>query len=178
MDILWFVQWLFVDDVLVWSLWKLNWCCSFYDCRDNNFAVHVTLEDTKKATVLLIRKLFLLIQNLDALPNNVHLTMNLYYYDESECMLKEFTSSTEDGLFKCLSPFVHQSPRPTTNRRASRRANVIVSGLRVWQHTLRWVRCKQASTPSECVCRQNKNDRKSSRRGTASSRPCRRRASR
>lgn len=50
-------------------------------------AVHVTLEDTKRATVLLIRKLFLLIQNLDALPSNVHLTMNLYYYDDSECLL-------------------------------------------------------------------------------------------
>ncbi|XP_075877052.1 zebrafish testis-expressed 38 isoform X2 [Nelusetta ayraudi] len=50
--------------------------------RNNNVAVHVTMEDTKRATVLLIRKLFLLIQNLDALPSNVHLTMNLYYYDD------------------------------------------------------------------------------------------------
>uniref|UniRef100_A0A3B3VKA3 Zebrafish testis-expressed 38 n=1 Tax=Poecilia latipinna TaxID=48699 RepID=A0A3B3VKA3_9TELE len=42
----------------------------------------VALEDTKRASVLLIRKLFLLLQNLDALPSNVYLTMKLYYYDE------------------------------------------------------------------------------------------------
>ncbi|KAM9789841.1 zebrafish testis-expressed 38 [Neosynchiropus ocellatus] len=42
----------------------------------------VTIEDTKKASVLLIRKLFLLIQNLNALPNNIYLSMRLYYYDE------------------------------------------------------------------------------------------------
>uniref|UniRef100_A0A3B5KYD5 Zebrafish testis-expressed 38 n=1 Tax=Xiphophorus couchianus TaxID=32473 RepID=A0A3B5KYD5_9TELE len=35
-----------------------------------------------KASVLLIRKLFLLLQNLDALPSNVYLTMKLYYYDD------------------------------------------------------------------------------------------------
>lgn len=69
-----------------------------YDCRNNNLAVRVTLEDTKRATVLLIRKLFLLIQNLDALPNNVHLTMNLYYYDDSESASKKFTSSLKDSL--------------------------------------------------------------------------------
>lgn len=45
--------------------------------------MQVTLENTKRASVLLIRKLFLLMQNLDALPNNVYLTMKLYYYDDS-----------------------------------------------------------------------------------------------
>ncbi|XP_042353921.1 zebrafish testis-expressed 38 [Plectropomus leopardus] len=44
--------------------------------------MQVTLEDTKRASVLLIRKLFLLMQNLDALPSNVYLTMKLYYYDD------------------------------------------------------------------------------------------------
>ncbi|XP_067108494.1 zebrafish testis-expressed 38 [Osmerus mordax] len=42
----------------------------------------VTMEDTKKASVLLTRKLFLLLQNLDILPNDVCLTMKLYYYDD------------------------------------------------------------------------------------------------
>ncbi|CAG5897025.1 unnamed protein product [Menidia menidia] len=49
--------------------------------RNNNMKLQVTLEDTKKASVLLIRKLFLLMQNLDTLPSNVYLTMKLYYYD-------------------------------------------------------------------------------------------------
>ncbi|XP_076001203.1 zebrafish testis-expressed 38 isoform X2 [Genypterus blacodes] len=42
----------------------------------------ITMEDTRKATVLLIRKLFLLMQNLDALPEKVYLSMKLYYYDD------------------------------------------------------------------------------------------------
>ncbi|XP_060900215.1 zebrafish testis-expressed 38 [Labrus mixtus] len=50
--------------------------------RNNDVEVQVTLEDTKRASVLLIRKLFLLMQNLEALPNNIYLTMKLYYYDD------------------------------------------------------------------------------------------------
>ncbi|KAM4728018.1 zebrafish testis-expressed 38 [Anableps anableps] len=50
--------------------------------RNNEMEMQVTLEDTKRASVLLIRKLFLLLQNLDALPSNVYLTMKLYYYDD------------------------------------------------------------------------------------------------
>ncbi|XP_061694258.1 zebrafish testis-expressed 38 [Syngnathoides biaculeatus] len=49
---------------------------------DNGVEVKVTLEDTKRASVLLIRKLFLLIENLGVLPHNIHLAMKLYYYDE------------------------------------------------------------------------------------------------
>uniref|UniRef100_A0A3B4A1M8 HORMA domain-containing protein n=1 Tax=Periophthalmus magnuspinnatus TaxID=409849 RepID=A0A3B4A1M8_9GOBI len=50
--------------------------------RKNAVQMQVTLEDTKRASVLLIRKLFLLMQNLGSLPNNVYLTMKLYYYDD------------------------------------------------------------------------------------------------
>ncbi|XP_038130199.1 zebrafish testis-expressed 38 isoform X2 [Cyprinodon tularosa] len=50
--------------------------------RNNEMQMQVTLEDTKTASVLLIRKLFLLMQNLGVLPSNVHLTMRLYYYDD------------------------------------------------------------------------------------------------
>lgn len=53
--------------------------------------MRVTLEDTKRASVLLIRKLFLLMQNLDVLPSNVHLTMKLYYYDDSKCLTRTGT---------------------------------------------------------------------------------------
>ncbi|TRY56179.1 hypothetical protein DNTS_002533 [Danionella cerebrum] len=42
----------------------------------------VSVEDTKNASTLLIRKLFLLLQNLEALPAPVHLTMKLYYNDD------------------------------------------------------------------------------------------------
>ncbi|KAI7809559.1 zebrafish testis-expressed 38 [Triplophysa rosa] len=50
--------------------------------RNENVAVNVTMEDTKKASLLLIRKLFLLMQNLEALPNAVYLSMKLYYNDD------------------------------------------------------------------------------------------------
>ncbi|KAG7251496.1 hypothetical protein CRUP_037481 [Coryphaenoides rupestris] len=52
--------------------------------RNENVETQVSMDDTKKASVLLIRKLFLLMQNLGALPNNVNLTMKLYYYDDSK----------------------------------------------------------------------------------------------
>ncbi|XP_054621472.1 zebrafish testis-expressed 38 isoform X2 [Dunckerocampus dactyliophorus] len=50
--------------------------------RNNGKEVHVPMENTKAASVLLIRKLFLLMQNLNDLPSNIHLTMKLYYYDD------------------------------------------------------------------------------------------------
>ncbi|NXM26932.1 HORM1 protein, partial [Oxyruncus cristatus] len=38
--------------------------------------------DTRRASILLIRKIFVLMQNLSPLPNDVCLTMKLLYYDE------------------------------------------------------------------------------------------------
>uniref|UniRef100_A0A8C5LF76 HORMA domain-containing protein 1 n=1 Tax=Jaculus jaculus TaxID=51337 RepID=A0A8C5LF76_JACJA len=42
----------------------------------------MTYADTKKASILLIRKIYILMQNLGPLPNDVCLTMKLFYYDE------------------------------------------------------------------------------------------------
>ncbi|CAL8278502.1 unnamed protein product [Lota lota] len=50
--------------------------------RNKNVEMQVTMNDIKNASVLLIRKLFLLMQNLGTLPNDVNLTMKLYYYDD------------------------------------------------------------------------------------------------
>ncbi|KAK0134403.1 HORMA domain-containing protein 1 [Merluccius polli] len=50
--------------------------------RNKNVEMQVTMDDTKKASVLLIRKLFLLMQNLGTLPNDINLTMKLFYYDD------------------------------------------------------------------------------------------------
>lgn len=41
-----------------------------------------SIEETKRATILLIRKLFSVTQHLEALPEDVSLTMKLFYYDE------------------------------------------------------------------------------------------------
>lgn len=140
--------------------------------------MHVTLEDTKRASVLLIRKLFLLMQNLDVLPSNVYLTMKLYYYDDSKCLTgtgtrHKFTSNSWLAEWKHLHLLSPQSPPLTTNRRASRRANVTVSGSKAWLCTSRWVRCRQPSTPWRCVCRQNKAGWRSFKKGTTWGRPSR-----
>ncbi|XP_052561454.1 HORMA domain-containing protein 1 [Tympanuchus pallidicinctus] len=42
----------------------------------------ISCADTKKASILLIRKIYVLMQNLGPLPNDVCLTMKLFYYDE------------------------------------------------------------------------------------------------
>ncbi|KAJ7426491.1 Golgi phosphoprotein 3-like protein [Willisornis vidua] len=42
----------------------------------------ITCADTKRASVLLIRKIFVLMQTLSPLPSDVCLTMKLLYYDE------------------------------------------------------------------------------------------------
>uniref|UniRef100_A0A8D0GEC8 HORMA domain-containing protein 1 n=1 Tax=Sphenodon punctatus TaxID=8508 RepID=A0A8D0GEC8_SPHPU len=43
---------------------------------------NISCADTKKAGILLIRKIYVLMQNLGPLPNDVCLTMKLFYYDE------------------------------------------------------------------------------------------------
>ncbi|PNI22812.1 HORMAD1 isoform 2 [Pan troglodytes] len=48
--------------------------------RSNESSMSST--DTKKASILLIRKIYILMQNLGPLPNDVCLTMKLFYYDE------------------------------------------------------------------------------------------------
>ncbi|KFQ51457.1 HORMA domain-containing protein 2, partial [Nestor notabilis] len=47
-----------------------------------NFVDGVCSEDVKQASRLLIRKLYLLMQNLGPLPNDVTLTMKLLYYND------------------------------------------------------------------------------------------------
>ncbi|KFP25207.1 HORMA domain-containing protein 1, partial [Colius striatus] len=42
----------------------------------------ISCADTKRASILLIRKIYVLMQNLSPLPNDVCLTMKLFYYDE------------------------------------------------------------------------------------------------
>ncbi|AWP04440.1 putative HORMA domain-containing protein 1-like isoform 4 [Scophthalmus maximus] len=119
--------------------------------RNDDVEMQVTLEDTKRASVLLIRKLFLLMQNLDALPKNVYLTMKLYYYD--------------DMKNNCPAP-LSKSLLLTTNHQASRRVSVTVCGLKAWPCTSSWARCRRRSTASESMCRPNKVDWRSFRKGT------------
>ncbi|KAM4690472.1 HORMA domain-containing protein 1 [Rhinophrynus dorsalis] len=52
------------------------------DFTSNKGSSSTSCLDVKKASILLIRKLYVLMQNLGPLPNDVCLTMKLFYYDE------------------------------------------------------------------------------------------------
>ncbi|XP_006069902.1 HORMA domain-containing protein 2 isoform X3 [Bubalus bubalis] len=52
-----------------------------FDSSNTSFESGTNSEDIKKASVLLIRKLYMLMQNLGPLPNDVILTMTLHYYN-------------------------------------------------------------------------------------------------
>uniref|UniRef100_A0A8D1WYW6 HORMA domain-containing protein n=1 Tax=Sus scrofa TaxID=9823 RepID=A0A8D1WYW6_PIG len=52
-----------------------------FDSSSTRFESGTNSEDIKKASVLLIRKLYILMQNLGPLPNDVILTMKLHYYN-------------------------------------------------------------------------------------------------
>ncbi|NXB76411.1 HORM1 protein, partial [Donacobius atricapilla] len=53
-----------------------------FSSKDEKSGSTITCADTKKASILLIRKIYVLMQNLSPLPNDVCLTMKLLYYDE------------------------------------------------------------------------------------------------
>uniref|UniRef100_A0A4X2JMS2 HORMA domain-containing protein 1 n=1 Tax=Vombatus ursinus TaxID=29139 RepID=A0A4X2JMS2_VOMUR len=52
------------------------------DLTSKGSSSNLSSSDTKKASILLIRKIYILMQNLGPLPNDVCLTMKLFYYDE------------------------------------------------------------------------------------------------
>ncbi|KAM4663676.1 HORMA domain-containing protein 1 [Discoglossus pictus] len=52
------------------------------DFNSNKSSSSTACLDVKKASILLVRKLYVLMQNLGPLPNDVCLTMKLFYYDE------------------------------------------------------------------------------------------------
>ncbi|KAM4648987.1 HORMA domain-containing protein 2 isoform 4-T4 [Amazona ochrocephala] len=68
----------------VLMLWRGNISTPIPRNRSNqvNFVDGVCSEDVKRASRLLIRKLYLLMQNLGPLPSDVTLTMKLLYYND------------------------------------------------------------------------------------------------
>ncbi|XP_010218748.1 PREDICTED: HORMA domain-containing protein 1 [Tinamus guttatus] len=53
-----------------------------FGSRNKRADSSISCADTKKASVLLLRKIYVLMQNLGPLPSDVCLTMKLFYYDE------------------------------------------------------------------------------------------------
>ncbi|EMP27593.1 HORMA domain-containing protein 2 [Chelonia mydas] len=58
------------------------WPAGNISCTKMSFAKGVSSEEIKKGSILLIRKLYLLMQNLGPLPNDIILTMKLFYYSD------------------------------------------------------------------------------------------------
>lgn len=59
---------------------------AFHCSNKANLVNGVCSEDMKQACSLLIRKLYLLMQNLGPLPNDITLTMKLLYYNDGRWM--------------------------------------------------------------------------------------------
>ncbi|XP_044532055.1 HORMA domain-containing protein 1 [Gracilinanus agilis] len=53
-----------------------------FTSKNKGSNANLSSSDTKKASILLIRKIYILMQNMGPLPNDVCLTMKLFYYDE------------------------------------------------------------------------------------------------
>lgn len=68
--------------------------------------------NTKKASILLVRKLYTLMQNLGPLPDSVSLNMKLAYYEEGEgparCFIR--VCSLWDAVVSTVTPQDYQPP--------------------------------------------------------------------
>uniref|UniRef100_A0A8C2X5H7 HORMA domain containing 1 n=1 Tax=Cyclopterus lumpus TaxID=8103 RepID=A0A8C2X5H7_CYCLU len=53
-----------------------------FESKNDNQVSAMSCGNTKKASILLVRKLYTLMQNLGPLPDNVYLNMKLAYYDD------------------------------------------------------------------------------------------------
>ncbi|NXL23053.1 HORM1 protein, partial [Setophaga kirtlandii] len=53
-----------------------------FGSKDKESGCPISCADTKKASILLLRRIYVLMQNLNPLPGDVCLTMKLLYYDE------------------------------------------------------------------------------------------------
>ncbi|XP_073423337.1 HORMA domain-containing protein 1 [Dendrobates tinctorius] len=71
------------------------------DFTSNKGSIVSPCTDIKKSSILLVRKLYILMQNLGPLPNDVCLTMKLFYYDEVTPLDYQppgFKEGTSDGM--------------------------------------------------------------------------------
>ncbi|KAM4014541.1 HORMA domain-containing protein 1 isoform 2-T3 [Anomaloglossus baeobatrachus] len=67
------------------------------DFTSNKGSIISASTDIKRSSILLVRKLYILMQNLGPLPNDVCLTMKLFYYDE-DYQPPGFKEGTCDGM--------------------------------------------------------------------------------
>ncbi|XP_033367516.1 HORMA domain-containing protein 1 isoform X2 [Parus major] len=89
-----------------------------FGSKDKKSDSTITCADTKKASILLLRKIYILMQNLSPLPNDVCLTMKLLYYDEvtpPDYQPPGFKEARDEGLMFNMEPLylnVGEVPTP------------------------------------------------------------------
>ncbi|OWK55031.1 HORMA domain-containing protein 1 [Lonchura striata] len=88
-----------------------------FGSKDRKSDSTISCADTKKASILLIRKIYILMQNLSPLPNDVCLTMKLLYYDEvtpPDYQPPGFKEAKDEGLlFKEEPMYLNVGEVPT-----------------------------------------------------------------
>ncbi|XP_059726820.1 HORMA domain-containing protein 1 isoform X3 [Haemorhous mexicanus] len=88
-----------------------------FGSKDKRSECPISCADTKKASILLIRKIYILMQNLSPLPNDVCLTMKLLYYDEvtpPDYQPPGFKEASDEGLlFKEEPMYLNVGEVPT-----------------------------------------------------------------
>ncbi|XP_072774660.1 HORMA domain-containing protein 1 isoform X1 [Taeniopygia guttata] len=88
-----------------------------FGSKDKSSDSTISCADTKKASILLIRKIYVLMQNLSPLPNDVCLTMKLLYYDEvtpPDYQPPGFKEAKDEGLlFKEEPMYLNVGEVPT-----------------------------------------------------------------
>lgn len=68
----------------MFPLVKINVCVF---SKNGQSLTKMACDNTQKSSMLLVRKLYMLMQNLGPLPDDVCLNMKLFYYDEGKYML-------------------------------------------------------------------------------------------
>lgn len=68
----------------MFPLVKINVCVF---SKNGQSLTKMACDNTQKSSMLLVRKLYMLMQNLGPLPDDVCLNMKLFYYDEGKSML-------------------------------------------------------------------------------------------
>ncbi|XP_041333914.1 HORMA domain-containing protein 1 isoform X2 [Pyrgilauda ruficollis] len=88
-----------------------------FGSKDRKSESPISCADTKKASILLIRKIYVLMQNLSPLPSDVCLTMKLLYYDEvtpPDYQPPGFKEARDEGLlFKEEPMYLNVGEVPT-----------------------------------------------------------------
>lgn len=105
----------------VMIVWQSSWssgpfyahfssCLTFLISNNNIKVSSMSCGNTRKAIILLVRKLYTVMQYLGPLPENVYLNMKLAYYDDGNTHIKinDFCiiNYIEPAFFKALNIFI------------------------------------------------------------------------